>query len=84
MTLPNGTWPHSGQAIVAEAPKYEWIKHTRTGTLVPVTSKDYQPVTCDGIATRSDRFVLAVQGADCPAIFLYDPVRKVIGLSVSP
>jgi copper oxidase (laccase) domain-containing protein len=78
VTWPNGTWPHTGQAIKAE--DYNWNPHSRTDGIVPVTH-DNQPVTYDGIATRSLNYVLSVQGADCPSVFLYDPVGQVIGLA---
>jgi len=78
VTLPNGAWPHSGQAIKAE--DYAWVTTPKTGTLAPVTQTN-QPVTYDAIATQSKEFVLAVQGADCPSLFLYDPHAKVIGLA---
>jgi copper oxidase (laccase) domain-containing protein len=44
-------------------------------------TRNNEPVTYDAIASRSSRHVLAVQGADCPAIFLYDPSSQVIGLA---
>jgi copper oxidase (laccase) domain-containing protein len=78
VTLPNGAWPHSGQAIKAEA--YRWVTNPRSNTIMPVT-KTNQPVTYDALATRSPNYVLGVQGADCPAIFLYDPRVRVIGLA---
>ncbi|KAI9857213.1 MAG: AP-3 complex subunit beta [Trichoglossum hirsutum] len=80
LTWPNGGWPHSGHAIIAE--EYTWAPHPRTSGIVPFTH-DNQPVYYDGIATRSPDYVLSVQGADCPSIFLYDPVSRVIGLSHS-
>jgi len=80
VTWPNGAWPHSGQAIKAE--DYTWNPHPRENGIVPVTSSG-QSVTYDGIVTRSPGFVLGVQGADCPAVFLYDPVARVIGLAHS-
>jgi copper oxidase (laccase) domain-containing protein/uncharacterized protein (DUF736 family) len=75
---PNGPWPHSGNAIKVE--DHNFITNPRTGGLMPVTASDY-PVTYDGIATVSVDYVLAVQGADCPAIFFYDPSAHVIGLA---
>jgi copper oxidase (laccase) domain-containing protein len=78
VTLPNGAWPHSGHAIKAEA--YRWVTNPRSNTIMPVT-KTNQPVTYDALATRSPNYVLGVQGADCPAIFLYDPRARVIGLA---
>lgn len=77
LTWPNGGWPHSGQAIKAE--DYIWVTNDRTGGLMPI-AHDGQPVTYDGIATRSYNYVLGIQGADCPMIFLYDPSSRVIGL----
>jgi len=78
LVLPNGAWPHSGKAIKDE--DYSWISNAATGTLMPIT-RNNEPVTYDAIASRSLRHVLAVQGADCPAIFLYDPCSQVIGLA---
>jgi polyphenol oxidase len=46
---------------------------------MPVTN-DNLPITYDGIATKSTEFVLAAQGADCPAIFLFDSTSRVISL----
>ncbi|KAI9786934.1 MAG: AP-3 complex subunit beta [Geoglossum umbratile] len=80
LTWPNGGWPHSGNAIVAEEQK--WVPHPRTRGIVPVTYGN-QPVCYDGIATRSFDYVLGVQGADCPSVFLYDPVSRAVGLSHS-
>lgn len=77
LTWPNGAWPHSGQVIIAE--DYKWVPHTGTSGVMPVT-KDNEPVTYDGIVTRSRNFVLGVQGADCSSIFLYDAPSGVIGL----
>ncbi|KIW71627.1 hypothetical protein PV04_03769 [Phialophora macrospora] len=78
LLLPNGAWPHSGQAIKDE--DYTWVTNPASGTLMPVTRTN-QPVTYDAVASRSPRHVLAVQGADCPAIFLYDPSSRVLGLA---
>jgi copper oxidase (laccase) domain-containing protein len=79
VTLPNGPWPQSGQAIKAE--DYDWVTSPQIQTLAPISPLTRQPVTYDAIATRSDEFVLGVQGADCPAIFLHDPHAGVIGLA---
>ncbi|KIX03185.1 uncharacterized protein Z518_06737 [Rhinocladiella mackenziei CBS 650.93] len=81
LLLPNGAWPHSGHAIIAEDEEYTWIENEASGTLMPVVTKTTQVVTYDAIASRSSRHVLAVQGADCPAIFLYDPCARVMGLA---
>lgn len=35
----------------------------------------------DSIVTKSPKYVLGVQGADCPSIFLYDAETMVIGLA---
>ncbi|KIW14276.1 hypothetical protein PV08_07058 [Exophiala spinifera] len=78
LVLPNGAWPHSGKAIKDE--DYSWVSNAATGTLVPI-ARNNEPVTYDAIASRSLRHVLAVQGADCQAIFLYDPCSLVIGLA---
>lgn len=75
---PNGAWPHSGNAIKAE--DYLWTAHPRGVGIVPSTH-DGQAVTYDGIATRSKDFVLGVQGADCPSVFLYSSRGGVIGLA---
>jgi copper oxidase (laccase) domain-containing protein len=80
LTLPNGPWPQSGAVIKAE--DYEWVINPRSQTIMPVTAAG-QPVVYDGIVTRETRFVLGVQGADCPAVFLYDPKANVIGLAHS-
>lgn len=77
LTWPNGAWPHSGQVIIAE--DYEWVPHTDSSGVMPVT-KDNEPVTYDGIVTRSSKFVLGIQGADCSSIFLYDSLSGAIGL----
>ena len=61
------------------AEKYGLIRNPRTGGLMPVTASN-QAITYDGIATASKEYVLAVQGADCPSIFLYDPRFEIIGL----
>ena len=74
---PNGAWPHSGQAIKVE--DYTLIKDLRQGGLMPV-SESNRPVTYDAIVTASNKYVLAVQGADCPSVFLYDPISRIIGL----
>ncbi|KAH8694945.1 multi-copper polyphenol oxidoreductase laccase-domain-containing protein [Talaromyces proteolyticus] len=82
VTLPNGPWPHSGQAIIAESESFRWIENPLTGALMPVTStEDCEPVTYDGIVTKSKQFVLGIQGADCPSIFLYDPEQNVISIA---
>lgn len=78
VTMPNGAWPHSGRAIKAEA--HRWVRSPRIGVVTPVTA-DGGPITYDAIATASAEFVLAVQGADCPAVFLCDPGARVIGLA---
>jgi copper oxidase (laccase) domain-containing protein len=78
VTLPNGAWPHSGQAIKAE--DYKWVTNCITETIMPVTHTGV-PVTYDAVATRSDKYVLGAQGADCPAVFLCDPRSQVIGLA---
>jgi copper oxidase (laccase) domain-containing protein len=80
LTLPNGAWPQSGEVIKAE--DYDWVTNPRSGTIMPVTAAG-EPVVYDGIVTRSERYVLGVQGADCPAVFLYDPKANVIGLAHS-
>jgi copper oxidase (laccase) domain-containing protein len=74
---PNGGWPHSGDAIKVE--DHIFVTNLRTGGLMPVTASN-EAITYDGIATASKEYVLAVQGADCPSIFLYDPTSGVIGL----
>nr|KMM71756.1 hypothetical protein CPAG_08057 [Coccidioides posadasii RMSCC 3488] len=83
LTWPNGGWPHSGHAILAE--DFEWISNKRTGGIMPVerssSSSEPKAVTYDGVVTRSPQFVLGVQGADCPSIFLYAPESGVIGLA---
>jgi copper oxidase (laccase) domain-containing protein len=79
ITWPNGDWPHSGQTIKGE--DYVWEPHPRVHGLVPFTRDGRQPVTYDAITTRSTPFVLGVQGADCPTIFLCDPLVGVIGLA---
>jgi copper oxidase (laccase) domain-containing protein len=72
-------WLHSGEAIKAE--DHHYFHHTpSTDELIPVTASN-QAITYDGIVTASKEYVLAVQGADCPAIFLYDPKASVIGLA---
>jgi copper oxidase (laccase) domain-containing protein len=75
---PKGGWPHTGQVIKAE--DYTWATNARLGGLTPIAHENNQPVMYDGIATRSYKYVLGVQGADCPMIFLYDPTARVIGL----
>jgi len=74
---PNGGWPHSGKAIRVE--DHTFVTNPRTGGLMPVTTSN-QAITYDGIVTASKEYILAVQGADCPSIFLYDPKSSVIGL----
>ncbi|KAI1940672.1 AP-3 complex subunit beta [Ophidiomyces ophidiicola] len=83
LTWPNGAWPHSGKVIIAE--DVEWDVSPRTGGLVPVKiqGNERNAVVYDGIVTRSPRFVLGVQGADCPSIFMYAPGSGVIGLAHS-
>jgi copper oxidase (laccase) domain-containing protein len=80
VTWPNGAWPHSGQAIIAEEHIWEMSPYTRG--IIPV-SQILEPVAYDAIVTGSLEYVLGVQGADCPSIFLYDPNAKVIGLAHS-
>lgn len=75
---PKGGWPHTGQVIKAE--EYAWATNARLGGLMAISHEDNLPVTYDGVATRSSKYVLGVQGADCPMIFLYDPTARVIGL----
>jgi hypothetical protein len=55
VTLPNGAWPLSGQAIKAE--EYKWITNPITETIMPVTHTG-EPVTYDAVATRSHKYVL--------------------------
>jgi len=81
ITWPGGSWPHSGYAIVAE--DHVWLESARTGGIIPITKDSQEPVTYDGIATKSTTYVLGVQGADCPSLFLYDPDNRVIGLAHS-
>ncbi|RYP02871.1 hypothetical protein DL765_010665 [Monosporascus sp. GIB2] len=78
ITMPNGTWPHSGHTIKAE--EHQWVTNPKIDVLMPITA-DNQPITYDAIVTKSPEFILAVQGADCPAIFFYDPDSRVIGLA---
>jgi copper oxidase (laccase) domain-containing protein len=77
LTWPNGGWPHSGHVIKAE--EYRWVINPRTGGVMPLSDEN-RPVAYDGIATRSCDYVLGVQGADCPSVFLYDYNARVIGL----
>lgn len=79
MTWPNGGWPHSGEAIIAEA--HNWATSSYTGGTTPFSRATGQPVVYDAIVTASPDYVLGVQGADCPSIFLYDEEAKVIGLA---
>jgi len=81
VTWPGGSWPHSGHAIIAE--EHVWLESARTGGIVPMIKDSQEPVTYDGIATKSTTYVLGVQGADCPSLFLYDPDNRVIGLAHS-
>lgn len=50
---------------------------------MPVRPADGSPATYDGIVTASQKFVLGVQGADCPSIILYDPSNAVVGAAHS-
>ena len=77
LTWPNGNWPHSGHVIKAE--ECSWVSDPSTGGLVPITHGN-RPLTYDGIVTRTSRFVLGVQGADCPSVFLCDTKAVVIGM----
>jgi len=79
VTWPNGGWPHSGKAIVAES--HEWVTSSYTGGSVPVSIHTTVPVVYDAIVTKASKYVLGVQGADCPSIFLYDAKARVIGLA---
>ena len=79
MTWPNGGWPHSGDAIIAEA--HDWVSSPYTGGSIPVSRETGEPVVYDAIVTKSPKYVLGVQGADCPSIFLYDAEAGVIGLA---
>jgi copper oxidase (laccase) domain-containing protein len=81
VTWPNGAWPHSGHAITAE--EHHWIPCQNTGGIVPVSRTGREPVAYDAIVTKSPGYVLGVQGADCPSIFLYDQAAQVIGLAHS-
>ncbi|GAB1310005.1 AP-3 complex subunit beta [Madurella fahalii] len=80
LLLPNGGWPHSGVSIRAE--DYSWHRNETTGTLT-VTTSDGIPLKYDAIATRKRGVVLAAQGADCPSVFLFDPIATVIGIAHS-
>jgi copper oxidase (laccase) domain-containing protein len=81
VTWPNGSWPHSGQTIIAE--HYDWVPARSGLGIVPLHHGSGSPVTYDGIATASSEFVLGVQGADCPSLFLCDPKAGVIGAAHS-
>jgi copper oxidase (laccase) domain-containing protein len=65
---------------VIKAEDHKWIVNDKTGGIMPINEYD-QAVTYDGIVTGSRDFVLGVQGADCPALFLFDPETRVIGLA---
>ena len=78
MTWPNGGWPHSGEAIIAES--HEWVISSYTKGKVPVSIPTTEPVY-DAIVTKSSNYVLGVQGADCPSVFLYDAEARIIGLA---
>lgn len=55
-----------------------------TGGLIPWTMDESAVrIQYDGIVTRSPDYVLGVQGADCPSVFLVDEVQRVIGLAHS-
>lgn len=51
--------------------------------MLPLNRTTGERVVYDGIATKSKDYVLGVQGADCPSLFLYDPDAHVIGLAHS-
>ena len=80
ITWPNGAWPHSGVVIIAEE-EHTWVPSLITGGIVPLNPTTGERVVYDGIATKSKDYVLGVQGADCPSLFLYDPDAHVIGLA---
>ena len=77
VTWPNGRWPHSGQVIIAE--RQDWAPARSAPGIVPVSRETGLPLSYDGIATASPEFVLGVQGADCPSLFLCDPGVGIIG-----
>ena len=79
VTWPNGSWPHSGNTITAE--EHLWEPCPSTGGIRPLVRNSGEPVVYDGIVTKSLDYVLGVQGADCPPLFLYDPDANVIGLA---
>jgi copper oxidase (laccase) domain-containing protein len=84
LTWPNGGWPHSGQVIVAE--EHDWVEAParwggRDVGIVPLERETKMPVTYDGIVTAQEGFVLGVQGADCPSLFLFDAKARVVGLA---
>jgi copper oxidase (laccase) domain-containing protein len=79
VTWPNGSWPHSGHAITAE--EHLWNRCPTVGGLRPFDQNSGERIVYDGIATKSSDYVLGVQGADCPSLFLYDPEANVIGLA---
>jgi copper oxidase (laccase) domain-containing protein len=81
VTWPNGSWPHSGQAIIAE--HHDWVPARSASGIVPLDRGSGSPVAYDGIATASTEFILGVQGADCPSLFLCDPKAGVIGAAHS-
>jgi copper oxidase (laccase) domain-containing protein len=81
VTWPNGSWPHSGQVIIAE--NHDWVPARSVPGIVPLDRETGLAVTYDGIASASPEFVLGVQGADCPSLFLCDPKAGVIGAAHS-
>ncbi|KXX82412.1 Laccase domain protein in ftsZ 3'region [Madurella mycetomatis] len=80
LLLPNGGWPHSGVSVRAE--DYSWHRNETAGILAATTS-DGIPLRYDAITTRKRGVVLAAQGADCPSVFLFDPIATVIGIAHS-
>ena len=60
-----------------------YLKQSHTSNVAVLTSNDKvgdaKFIDCDGIITNLKGKKLVIRTADCQSIFLYDPVKKVIG-----
>jgi copper oxidase (laccase) domain-containing protein len=69
-------WPHTGEAILAE--EVSWAHDLETGSAIPELPQAEVPNAFDAVVTQARDFVVGVQGADCPPLFIHDPVRGIV------
>ena len=79
-TVLTAKWPHGDRVAIIKDLADTCIDQ-RFGTRNPSLSADKYGFenSCDGLVTNSHEFTLGVQSADCPMLFLHDPVSGVIG-----